>query len=38
MPQEQNKPRQTSESKKIFAGVLVCADIECNSDLLYAWV
>ena len=30
--QEQNKPQQTSESKKIFADGLVCADIECILD------
>ena len=29
MAKQQDKPQQTSESKKIFAGGLVCADIEC---------
>ena len=32
MAKEQDKPPQTSESKKIFAGGLVCADIECILD------
>ena len=32
MPQEQNKPKQTSESKKIFGRGLVFADIECILD------
>ena len=32
MAKQQDKPQQTSESKKIFAGGLVCADIECIFD------
>jgi len=32
MVKEQDKPPQTSESKKIFAGGLLCADIECILD------
>lgn len=32
MARQQDKPQQTSESKKIFAGGLVCADIECILD------
>ena len=32
MAKQQDKPQQTSKSKKIFAEVLVCADIECILD------
>ena len=32
MAKQQDKPQQTSESKTIFAGGLVCADIECIFD------
>ncbi|CAH3140301.1 unnamed protein product, partial [Porites evermanni] len=32
MAKQQDKPQQTSESRKIFAGGLVCADIECILD------
>ncbi|CAH3028681.1 unnamed protein product [Porites evermanni] len=32
MAKQQDKPQQTSGSKKIFAGGLVCADIECILD------
>ena len=38
MAKEPDKPPQTSESKKIFAGGLVCADIECILDSKNAFI